>query len=259
LITTPFSPCSQRSCITTASAPAGTGAPVKMRAAVPGCSVEPTVPAGIRWLTGSVKHRHRDIGGTHGVTVHCRVVERRHCYGRLLGDGQNATGRSRQRQRTHFFDGLRSGEQFFQGLFKTQHGRACNWRVFITKSAMALMSFSGSLGKVVAISASVAGHGDNIRAIGPQRRLAVFRTVDFQLGNRFLLEAFDQHQIAGERWASSSSSVTSAGFAPLMHQGPAVVTGKQHFARPGFAVAVGILARPVDIETVVGMLDHRDS
>jgi len=36
----------------TASAPAGTGAPVKMRAAVPGCNVVPTVPAGMRWLTG---------------------------------------------------------------------------------------------------------------------------------------------------------------------------------------------------------------
>ena len=41
------------SCMTTASAPAGTCAPVKMRAAVPGARAVPTLPAAIRWLTGS--------------------------------------------------------------------------------------------------------------------------------------------------------------------------------------------------------------
>jgi len=41
------------SCITIASAPAGTGAPVKMRAMVPGSSGFGTAPAGIRWLTAS--------------------------------------------------------------------------------------------------------------------------------------------------------------------------------------------------------------
>ena len=41
------------SCITIASAPAGTGAPVKMRAAVAGCSGGGAAPAGMRWLTGS--------------------------------------------------------------------------------------------------------------------------------------------------------------------------------------------------------------
>jgi hypothetical protein len=42
------------SCITTTSAPAGICAPVKMRAAVPGCKGCGGMPAGIRWLTGSV-------------------------------------------------------------------------------------------------------------------------------------------------------------------------------------------------------------
>jgi hypothetical protein len=41
------------SCITTASAPAGTCAPVKMRAAVPGASAWPTMPAGMRCDTAS--------------------------------------------------------------------------------------------------------------------------------------------------------------------------------------------------------------
>ena len=48
----PASPATHSSCMTTASAPGGTGAPVKMRAAVPGCRGAPTVPAGMRWLTG---------------------------------------------------------------------------------------------------------------------------------------------------------------------------------------------------------------
>ena len=41
------------SCITTASAPAGSWAPVKMRAALPGRSGSGGWPAGMRWLIGS--------------------------------------------------------------------------------------------------------------------------------------------------------------------------------------------------------------
>ena len=44
---------SQCSCMTTASAPGGTCAPVKMRAAVPAASGSPGRPATMRWLTGS--------------------------------------------------------------------------------------------------------------------------------------------------------------------------------------------------------------
>ena len=44
---------SQYSCITTASAPGGICAPVKMRAAVPVASGWPGRPATMRWLTGS--------------------------------------------------------------------------------------------------------------------------------------------------------------------------------------------------------------
>ena len=43
----------QTSCITTVSAPGGMGAPVKIRAAVPGSRWVPVVPAGMRWLTRS--------------------------------------------------------------------------------------------------------------------------------------------------------------------------------------------------------------
>jgi hypothetical protein len=78
-----------------------------------------------------------DVGGAHGVTVHGRVVERRHGDGGALGLGEHAAKRGRQRQRAGFLDGLGSGQQLFQGLFKTQHGRSCKFRWAITKSAMA--------------------------------------------------------------------------------------------------------------------------
>ncbi len=46
--------------------------------------------------------------------------------------------------------------------------------------------------------------------------------------------------------------------APLVHQRPAVAAGEQHLGGAGLAVAVGILALAVDVETVVGVLDDRD-
>ena len=49
----PSSSASHCSCMTTASAPGGIEAPVKMRAALPGASGWPTAPAGMRWLTGN--------------------------------------------------------------------------------------------------------------------------------------------------------------------------------------------------------------
>ena len=96
------------------------------------------------------------VGAAHGITIHRRIVERRDRYGRPLGNGQNAASGGRQGLRANFLDRLGGGEQFFQGLFKTQHGRSCNWRVVITKPAMAATSSRASRGRLVAISASVA-------------------------------------------------------------------------------------------------------
>ena len=51
--TVPSSCATQSSCMTTASAPGGTGAPVKIRAAVPPCNGAPTLPAAMRCDTGN--------------------------------------------------------------------------------------------------------------------------------------------------------------------------------------------------------------
>ena len=97
-----------------------------------------------------------DVGCAHGIAVHRRIVERRHGHVRLLRQGQNAAGSGSQRQRACFRDRLRRGQQFFQGLFVTQHARSCSWRWLMTKAAMAATSFSGSRGRPLAISASLA-------------------------------------------------------------------------------------------------------
>ncbi len=110
----------------------------------------------------------------------------------------------------------------------------------------------------VGLDRLVAGHRDNIRVIRPQRRLAVGRAVDFQLGHRLILETFDQHQIAGRE---AGQVFVERGFrliTQFMQQRPALRAGEHHLAGPGFAVTVGVLARPVDVEAVVRVLDDRN-
>jgi hypothetical protein len=83
---TPASTASQSSCMTTASAPGGMGAPVKMRAAEFAASAWPLLPAGMRWLTwqhGALG----PVGNAQRVAVHGAVVVRRHIEagGQVLG------------------------------------------------------------------------------------------------------------------------------------------------------------------------------
>ena len=67
-----------------------------------------------------------DIHSAQRIAVHRRIGEWRHGYGRPLRQGQNAAGGGGQWLRADFRDRLRGGEQSFQGLFETQHGRSCN-------------------------------------------------------------------------------------------------------------------------------------
>ena len=91
---------------TTAVAPAGTGAPVMMRCAVPGFSVSGSVRPGGDVLGDGQQHgllgcRGGDVVGHHGVPVHRRVVEpgqrqRRH---HVVGQHQAECLGERQRDR----------------------------------------------------------------------------------------------------------------------------------------------------------------
>jgi hypothetical protein len=47
------------------------------------------------------------------------------------------------------------------------------------------------------------------------------------------------------------------GTAQFVHQRPAPVAQQQHFLAAGFAQAVRILARPVDLDGLVAVLDQR--
>ena len=81
-IVTESAPPSVSSTGTMVVAPAGTGAPVMIRCAVAGCSVNWSVrPAGMSSATGSTTGcsacGRRDVLGAHRVAVHRRVVENR--------------------------------------------------------------------------------------------------------------------------------------------------------------------------------------
>ncbi len=80
------------SCITTASAPSGMGAPVKMRAQVPGRRGSAACPAAMRCDTGSTTPASVTSATAHRVTVHRRVVLRRHLQARTP-DRRRAHGR----------------------------------------------------------------------------------------------------------------------------------------------------------------------
>ena len=47
--------------------------------------------------------------------------------------------------------------------------------------------------------------------------------------------------------------------AQFMHQHPALIGDQHHLGGTGFTMAPGILARPIDIETMMRMLDDRDA
>jgi hypothetical protein len=77
----------------------GTGAPVKMRAAVPGASVWPTHAGGDALGHGQRCSAGRHIRATDGVAVHRGIVQRRHVDGGTQAGGQHPSGGSLGRHR----------------------------------------------------------------------------------------------------------------------------------------------------------------
>src|SRR5258707_187865 len=79
------------------------------------------------------------------------------------------------------------------------------------------------------------------------------------LSVRLGLEAFDDHQVDRRHPLEQFRQPRLGRAAQLMHQGPTSAGGHQHFGGAGLPVHPGILARHVDIETMVGVLDHRNA
>ncbi|MEI9891420.1 MAG: hypothetical protein WDN45_13620 [Caulobacteraceae bacterium] len=91
-----------------------------------------------------------------------------------------------------------------------------------------------------------------------QHRLADHGAEDLQLGVPLALEAFHDDQVA-ERHPPQKLRQGRFGFVTqLVHLHPPDGGRHDHLGRPGATVLVGILARQVDVEVVVGALDGRD-
>src|SRR2546430_16267902 len=76
------------------------------------------------------------------------------------------------------------------------------------------------------------------------------------LAMRLGLETFDDHEIDRRHLLEQFRQPRLGRAAQLMHQGPSPAGGHQNFGGAGLPVHPGILARYVDIKTVVGVLDH---
>ena len=103
----------------------------------------------------------------------------------------------------------------------------------------------------------VARHRDDVRVVRVQQRLAGLGAPHLELGDRRELEALDQQQVAGRDALHLLLERRLVRAAQLVHQHPAPRRGHQDLRRAGMAVAVGILARVVDVEGVVRVLDQR--
>ena len=74
---------------------------------------------------------------------------------------------------------------------------------------------------------------------------------------RVMLEPFDEQQVDRGHPRHQLVEARLRAVAQFVHQGPAAGRGDHDLARAGLAVPPGILAGPVDVEFVMGMLDRR--
>ena len=100
---------------------------------------------------------------------------------------------------------------------------------------------------------------DNAGIVGKKPRLAVGRTMHLDLAVRLALEPFDQNEIDRRHPGEQLLQPRLFRTAQFMHQRPAPARGHQHLGSARLAVHPGILAGHVDVEFVVGMLDHGDA
>jgi hypothetical protein len=92
-----------------------------MRAALPGCSRLPTLPAG-----NALRHRQADpdarhVGHRDGIAIHRRIVERRRIDGCRLRLREDPSIGVQRRQRFDFGDRRCCRKQAGKSFFKGQH------------------------------------------------------------------------------------------------------------------------------------------
>jgi len=105
------------------------------------------------------------------------------------------------------------------------------------------------------------GFADDERVIlGIHRRRARLRAPNFDLRQAGVLEAFHQHPVRVAAVHQLREQLVHRGLhlgVELAHLGQAVAVGHHHLEGAGLTVAVGVLARHVDVEALVRVLDHR--
>ena len=94
--------------------------------------------------------------------------------------------------------------------------------------------------------------------LGMQQRFADGGAVDFELGMRMALEAFDDHKIDRADFRKHVGERRLGLRAQFVHQSPAPARDDRNLGGAGRAVQQGILAGLVDIELMMRVLDGRD-
>src|SRR5262245_26261782 len=100
-------------------------------------------------------------------------------------------------------------------------------------------------------------NGDDGRIIGVHERLAHAGPMHLQLGMRLALIALHQHEIDRAELVEQRFEGELGVSTQLVHERPTVGRADQHLARPRHPVGMGVLARLVDVEGVMGMLEGR--
>jgi hypothetical protein len=172
------------SCITTASAPAGTGAPVKMRAAVPGASGRRRCRPGCAAPRQAVRRPARRRSARHSHPSRCCRAAARRWPKQTLGE--HAPGGRMGRHGLRVRDRHRSRQQARQCGVVGKHFAHWNPWWLRMKSAIASRSLSSSTGSASApATCRIGRHGnDGLDPGAGDQRLAVRGPMHFQLGDR---------------------------------------------------------------------------
>ena len=105
----------------------------------------------------------------------------------------------------------------------------------------------------------VGRNADNAGIIREEQRLLVGGAVHFDLAVQLALETLDDDEIGRRHFFEQLRQSRLGGAAQFVHQRPAPGRGDQHLGGAGLAMHPGVLARHVDIELVMGVLDHGDA
>ncbi len=222
-----------------------------------------------------------EIAVAHRVAVDRGVVERRQVERRDHVRGQHPSARRREAHRLCFAHRLHAlgdhplhvrdrqqrprereavvGELRHQALRIACAALCSGVACFSSTSAICSMSSRSTTGTLGLRQRRIRGDRDDVRIVGMNQRLAVRRAVDFELGEGVALEALDQHQIDRRQLGQQIRQVPLRLVAQLVQHRKALRRADDHLGRAGGAVHERVLARLVEVEAVVRVLERRDA